>query len=190
MAEHKLVGGTLTRNEDGIVARCTCGWSSAHFSSMAASAAFQDHQERNDRSTFTTGERGPYTDLTNDIKAVLASLRLPQPDRAKADEGVDLHKVIATAFYEGCKRIWPKRRLPYKASLLSVAYADEVAPAIIRTLSARAEAAEARAETAWAEALEEAARLLEVRGWNGAHNSPIQMIRALRTAPPPTAKEG
>jgi len=79
---------------------------------------------------FTTGERGPYTDLTNDIKAVLASLRLPQPDRAKADEGVDLHKVIATAFYEGCKRIWPKRRLPYKASLLSVAYADEVAPAI------------------------------------------------------------
>ena len=83
---------------------------------------------------FTTGERGPYTDLTNDIKAVLASLRLPQPDRAKADEGVDLHKVIATAFYEGCKRIWPKRRLPYKASLLSVAYADEVAPAILAHL--------------------------------------------------------
>jgi hypothetical protein len=50
MAEHKLVGGTLTRNEGGIVARCTCGWSSTHFSSMAASAAFQDHQGRNDRS--------------------------------------------------------------------------------------------------------------------------------------------
>ena len=49
MAEHKLVGGTLTRNEDGIVARCTCGWVSTHFSSMAASAAFQDHQECKDR---------------------------------------------------------------------------------------------------------------------------------------------
>ena len=74
--------------------------------------------------------------------------------------------------------------------LLGIEDRDDDPVEVLRTLSARAEAAEARAETAWAEALEEAARLLEVRGWNGAHNSPVQMIRALRTAPPPTAKEG
>jgi hypothetical protein len=43
---HRLVDDTLTREQDGILARCTCGWSSGgHFSSMAASAAFREHQE-------------------------------------------------------------------------------------------------------------------------------------------------
>src|SRR5262245_35573097 len=44
--EHKLVGHTLTRDEKGIVAQCVCGWASTgHFSSMAASAAFRQHQD-------------------------------------------------------------------------------------------------------------------------------------------------
>jgi hypothetical protein len=43
--KHELVNGTLTHAAGGgIVARCTCGWRSEHFSSMAASAAFRDHQ--------------------------------------------------------------------------------------------------------------------------------------------------
>lgn len=46
-AEHKLVNNTLVvERPDGIVARCQCGWVSAgHFSSLAASLAFRDHQE-------------------------------------------------------------------------------------------------------------------------------------------------
>lgn len=46
MTEHKLEGGTLKREKDGIVARCTCGWASYHFSSLTASAAFHHHQEQ------------------------------------------------------------------------------------------------------------------------------------------------
>ena len=43
---HCLTDETLTREADGIMARCTCSWSSrGHFSSMAASAAFREHQE-------------------------------------------------------------------------------------------------------------------------------------------------
>ena len=46
MTEHKLVDDTLTvERPQGIVARCTCGWSSSHFSSLAASVAFRDHQD-------------------------------------------------------------------------------------------------------------------------------------------------
>lgn len=46
LAEHKLADGTLRREEQGIVGRCTCGWSTGYrFSSLAASAAFQEHQE-------------------------------------------------------------------------------------------------------------------------------------------------
>jgi hypothetical protein len=46
MTEHKLVNDTLTREKDGIAARCVCGWASlAHFTSLAASVAFQDHQK-------------------------------------------------------------------------------------------------------------------------------------------------
>lgn len=44
--EHKLVDGTLKREPNAIVARCQCGWSSHHFTSLAASAAFQEHQEQ------------------------------------------------------------------------------------------------------------------------------------------------
>lgn len=44
--EHKLVGNSLKREGDGIVARCGCGWESKHFSSLTASAAFRDHRER------------------------------------------------------------------------------------------------------------------------------------------------
>lgn len=43
--KHELEDGTLKRDGKAIVARCKCGWSSSHFSSLAASAAFQDHQE-------------------------------------------------------------------------------------------------------------------------------------------------
>lgn len=45
MSNHQLVNGTLVREPSGIVARCICGWSSSHFSSMSASCAFRDHQE-------------------------------------------------------------------------------------------------------------------------------------------------
>ena len=46
MPSHSLIDGTLTRGPDGIDARCTCGWRSlGHFSSLAASAAFREHQE-------------------------------------------------------------------------------------------------------------------------------------------------
>lgn len=44
--KHELVNGTLTRESDGIMAKCTCGWvTRGRFSSFAASAAFQEHQE-------------------------------------------------------------------------------------------------------------------------------------------------
>lgn len=46
MSEHKLVGDTLVTDVErkGIVARCTCGWTSGpRFSSMIASALFRDH---------------------------------------------------------------------------------------------------------------------------------------------------
>jgi hypothetical protein len=45
--EHKLINDTLTRESDGIIARCVCGWTSRpHFSSMAASAEFREHLEQ------------------------------------------------------------------------------------------------------------------------------------------------
>lgn len=50
MIEHKLIDGTLKveRDQSGatIVAKCVCGWSSAHFTLFAASAAFRNHQEQ------------------------------------------------------------------------------------------------------------------------------------------------
>lgn len=56
MKEHALLGGTLKVNSpfgvegqrEGVVASCTCGWSSAHVSSLAASTAFREHQEHED----------------------------------------------------------------------------------------------------------------------------------------------
>lgn len=43
---HRLAGGSLIRCDTGIVARCECGWfSGGHVTSLAASAAFQDHKE-------------------------------------------------------------------------------------------------------------------------------------------------
>lgn len=52
VAEHELVDGTLyvEREGDGtvkgIIGRCTCGWDTGYrFTSLAASAAFQDHQD-------------------------------------------------------------------------------------------------------------------------------------------------
>jgi len=50
---HQLVDNTLTRDADGITARCICGWSSrGHFTSLAASARFQDHAEQEPRTAF------------------------------------------------------------------------------------------------------------------------------------------
>lgn len=47
MDDHKLVDGTLKREDAGITARCECGWvSGGHFTSLGASAAFLDHQEK------------------------------------------------------------------------------------------------------------------------------------------------
>lgn len=44
---HLLVDGILTCEQAGITARCECGWTSrGHFSSLAASAAFREHQEK------------------------------------------------------------------------------------------------------------------------------------------------
>lgn len=43
---HRLVNNTLTVERDGIRALCTCGWETrGRFSSLIASAAFQDHVE-------------------------------------------------------------------------------------------------------------------------------------------------
>lgn len=45
--KHQLVDKTLVTERGGITARCVCGWvSSGHFSSLGASAAFQDHKEQ------------------------------------------------------------------------------------------------------------------------------------------------
>ena len=44
--EHRLKDNTLTRVKSGILAECECGWRSVHFTSFSASAAFMDHQER------------------------------------------------------------------------------------------------------------------------------------------------
>lgn len=47
--QHKLVGGTLKNEPEGIIARCVCGWSSGHrISSFAASAAMMAHKEKPD----------------------------------------------------------------------------------------------------------------------------------------------
>jgi hypothetical protein len=43
--KHELKDGTLRVVSGGIEAECVCGWSSIHFSSFTASAAFRDHQE-------------------------------------------------------------------------------------------------------------------------------------------------
>lgn len=46
MAEHKLINGTLVVTQDGVVAKCSCGWVSRPcFTSMTASCLFMDHQE-------------------------------------------------------------------------------------------------------------------------------------------------
>ena len=80
MSTHKLVNGTLTHDTGGgIVARCTCGWSSEHFSSMAASAAFMDHQERNeptpeDRKGVRHGGRGENKPMTNPVSGAVEAM--------------------------------------------------------------------------------------------------------------------
>jgi hypothetical protein len=44
---HELVENALTREPGGIIARCTCGWSSGpRFSSFVASSLFMDHRNR------------------------------------------------------------------------------------------------------------------------------------------------
>ena len=48
--EHRLVDGTLyvegEKPNRGIIGRCTCGWSTGmRITGLAASAAFQDHQD-------------------------------------------------------------------------------------------------------------------------------------------------
>lgn len=132
---------------------------------------------------------------------------LPQPDRAKADEeAVEFRRVILETLWdkpefksakwgnsEDCKNGWG---FPFE--FINWLYRER------STLSARAEAAEARAETARATALEEAAKIADnwigARGPIGAANDAgmsfagqkiAEAIRALRTAPPPTAgREG
>lgn len=49
---HLLVDNCVTNEGGGrgITAKCTCGWvSGGHFSSMSASAMFQDHKEHEER---------------------------------------------------------------------------------------------------------------------------------------------
>jgi hypothetical protein len=46
MTEHKLVDDELKREGNMIVARCTCGWTSQNFTSLAASVLFRDHCEQ------------------------------------------------------------------------------------------------------------------------------------------------
>ncbi len=42
--EHKLIGGTLVADRDGVRAHCTCGWVSRPcFSSMVCSCVWDDH---------------------------------------------------------------------------------------------------------------------------------------------------
>lgn len=44
--EHKLEGGTLSAEDNGVIGRCVCGWTTGHrFSSFIASNAFRDHKE-------------------------------------------------------------------------------------------------------------------------------------------------
>ncbi len=46
MSEHKLVGNTLYNERDGIIGKCTCGWTTGHrITGMIASNAFSDHKE-------------------------------------------------------------------------------------------------------------------------------------------------
>jgi hypothetical protein len=44
--KHRLIGNTLKADEDGVYAKCICGWVSRPcFSSLIASNEFCDHQE-------------------------------------------------------------------------------------------------------------------------------------------------
>lgn len=46
LIKHALKGGTLYREDAGIIGRCICGWSTGHrFSSFIASIAIRDHLE-------------------------------------------------------------------------------------------------------------------------------------------------
>lgn len=55
MAEHGLIDGALQREQGCIVAKCKCGWTSAHFTSFAASAAFMDHREQDTKRHVVSG---------------------------------------------------------------------------------------------------------------------------------------
>jgi hypothetical protein len=60
MTVHKLVGDTLVRERNAIIARCACGWSSGgHFTIMGASAAMMDHQEAYAKSNPLTAYHRP-----------------------------------------------------------------------------------------------------------------------------------
>jgi hypothetical protein len=49
MAEHELVGNSLSSEPGGVIGRCACGWSTGlRFSSMVASALFRDHLQNPD----------------------------------------------------------------------------------------------------------------------------------------------
>lgn len=44
--KHKLVDNTLYSEREGIIGRCTCGWTTGHrITSLIASSAFRDHVE-------------------------------------------------------------------------------------------------------------------------------------------------
>lgn len=46
--DHQLIDDTLVTEADGIVAHCTCGWSSRPcFSSSIASIEFRNHRDGN-----------------------------------------------------------------------------------------------------------------------------------------------
>jgi hypothetical protein len=49
VAKHELIDGVLVGTDDGIVARCKCGWTSGpRFSSFVASVAFMEHEDEPD----------------------------------------------------------------------------------------------------------------------------------------------
>jgi len=75
MSEHKLIGGKLVKESEGVVARCVCGWvSGGHFSGFSASAAMMEHQDEHS---------GPNASPASDSPESAHSLKLAEQALAR-----------------------------------------------------------------------------------------------------------
>lgn len=84
--DHRLIGGRLSGEDKGVIARCECGWDSGHrISSFAASNAFSDHQD--------TARRGKFVDRDQEKHPWKGPG--PMPAKWTADDGTIVYRSYA-----------------------------------------------------------------------------------------------